>query len=414
MQRGGPLRQRDWRSCTCATWWAGARRAGGDEMLYRFEFPERPGRADELPHAHGLGLEHLALPLPQPRRRRGPRARGPAGARSASAAPSAASCASWATTTPTRRAIPPTGSSCDELPSRPLGGAAGRPPAGGRGAAAPSLAVAPRTPRRCSCWAWRCARQGRLDEGCACARPGARPAPDHAAALINRAQARIALGPARARRAPTSSARCGCKPDLDARVELRSAGALTALGDAAGAERAYRARDRAARCRSRRRTTTSACCSRTRAHRRGDRVLPQGDRARPALRRRAQQPRQRAAPGRARATRRSAHYEEALRIDPQLADAHANYGTALQELGRVRATRCAASSAPRRCKPASARRSRTTSASPISRATASPKPRPRTAARWRRSPTFHEALNNLGNALAEPGATTRRWPTTTR
>ena len=33
----------NWPSCTCATWWAGAACGGETEMLYRFEFPERPG-----------------------------------------------------------------------------------------------------------------------------------------------------------------------------------------------------------------------------------------------------------------------------------------------------------------------------------------------------------------------------------
>ena len=41
-----------WPSCTCATWSAGTRRRPTNEILYRFEFPERPGRADALPRQH--------------------------------------------------------------------------------------------------------------------------------------------------------------------------------------------------------------------------------------------------------------------------------------------------------------------------------------------------------------------------
>ena len=41
-----------WRSCTCATWSAATRRRAEHEILYRFEFPERPGRADALPRQH--------------------------------------------------------------------------------------------------------------------------------------------------------------------------------------------------------------------------------------------------------------------------------------------------------------------------------------------------------------------------
>ena len=40
-----------------------------DERLYRFVFPERPGRADALPLEHAPELEHQPVPLPQPGRR---------------------------------------------------------------------------------------------------------------------------------------------------------------------------------------------------------------------------------------------------------------------------------------------------------------------------------------------------------
>ena len=39
----GPVATTRWPSCTSATWWADARREVSDEMVYRFEFPERPG-----------------------------------------------------------------------------------------------------------------------------------------------------------------------------------------------------------------------------------------------------------------------------------------------------------------------------------------------------------------------------------
>ena len=46
-----------------------------NEVLYRFEFPERPGRPDAVPRRDEPGLEHQPLPLPQPRRRLRPRPR---------------------------------------------------------------------------------------------------------------------------------------------------------------------------------------------------------------------------------------------------------------------------------------------------------------------------------------------------
>ena len=44
-------------------------RGSSDERLYRFEFPERPGRADALPVVDEPELEHLPVPLPRRRRR---------------------------------------------------------------------------------------------------------------------------------------------------------------------------------------------------------------------------------------------------------------------------------------------------------------------------------------------------------
>ncbi len=54
--------------------------AAKNELVYRFEFPERPGRADAVPRQHEPRLEHQPLPLPQPRRRLRARARGHPGA----------------------------------------------------------------------------------------------------------------------------------------------------------------------------------------------------------------------------------------------------------------------------------------------------------------------------------------------
>lgn len=39
-----------------------------NELLYRFEFPERPGRPDALSFINGAELEHQPFPLPEPRR----------------------------------------------------------------------------------------------------------------------------------------------------------------------------------------------------------------------------------------------------------------------------------------------------------------------------------------------------------
>ena len=87
-----------WRSCTCATWSAATRRRATNEILYRFEFPERPGRADALPRQHERRLEHQPVPLPQPRRRLRPRAGGHAGAARRTRPNSAAFSTAWATT----------------------------------------------------------------------------------------------------------------------------------------------------------------------------------------------------------------------------------------------------------------------------------------------------------------------------
>ena len=51
-----------------------------DEMLYRFEFPERPGALMNFLDSMSQRLEHQPVPLPQPRRRLRPRAGRHAGA----------------------------------------------------------------------------------------------------------------------------------------------------------------------------------------------------------------------------------------------------------------------------------------------------------------------------------------------
>ena len=48
--------------------------AAEHEILYRFEFPERPGALMRFLDSMSAGLEHQPLPLPQPRRRLRPRA----------------------------------------------------------------------------------------------------------------------------------------------------------------------------------------------------------------------------------------------------------------------------------------------------------------------------------------------------
>ena len=53
----------------------GGRARAEDEVLYRFEFPERPGALMRFLDSLGEDLEHQPLPLPQPRRRLRPRAR---------------------------------------------------------------------------------------------------------------------------------------------------------------------------------------------------------------------------------------------------------------------------------------------------------------------------------------------------
>jgi hypothetical protein len=52
----------------------------GDELLYRFEFPERPGALMRFLSSMSPELEHQPVPLPQPGRRRRPHPDRPAGA----------------------------------------------------------------------------------------------------------------------------------------------------------------------------------------------------------------------------------------------------------------------------------------------------------------------------------------------
>src|SRR6185437_11304449 len=78
--RGGPLGQRDGEAArTPHGGRPGALGRARDALSLRVSGAAR--RAHEFPAAHGHGLEHLALPLPQPGRRRGTRAGRVAGAR---------------------------------------------------------------------------------------------------------------------------------------------------------------------------------------------------------------------------------------------------------------------------------------------------------------------------------------------
>jgi threonine dehydratase len=55
-------------------------RAGARRAAVPLRIPGTPGRADALPGQHGAELEYLAVPLPEPGRRRGPHPGRPAGA----------------------------------------------------------------------------------------------------------------------------------------------------------------------------------------------------------------------------------------------------------------------------------------------------------------------------------------------
>ena len=68
-----PVRQRDGEAARPPP---GRRPRAGrrDEILYRFEFPERPGALMRFLDSMSARLEHQPLPLPQPRRRLRPRA----------------------------------------------------------------------------------------------------------------------------------------------------------------------------------------------------------------------------------------------------------------------------------------------------------------------------------------------------
>ena len=122
----------------------GGRASARDERLYRFEFPERPGRAHGVPREARRALEHQPLPLPQPRRRLRPRAGGVRGAgrraRRAAGPSSTASAiprSARAATRPTRSSWPATAP--ESRPARSAGrfGVPGRP----RGEPAPAPSV---------------------------------------------------------------------------------------------------------------------------------------------------------------------------------------------------------------------------------------------------------------------------------
>jgi threonine dehydratase len=64
-----------WRSCTCAIWSAGVRRSRSGTSV-QLRVPGIAGRAAQVPAHAGHPLEHLSVPLPQPRHRLWPRAGG--------------------------------------------------------------------------------------------------------------------------------------------------------------------------------------------------------------------------------------------------------------------------------------------------------------------------------------------------
>ena len=63
------VRQRDGQAARAPPGRRPRARRPNDEILYRFEFPERPGALMQLPRQHEPRLEHQPVPLPQPRRR---------------------------------------------------------------------------------------------------------------------------------------------------------------------------------------------------------------------------------------------------------------------------------------------------------------------------------------------------------
>ena len=87
-----PLRQRDGEAPRAPPGRRPAPRR--NEVLYRFEFPERPGALMRFLDSIGVRLEHQPVPLPQPRRRLRPRARRAFRCRPRGEGASAASCAS--------------------------------------------------------------------------------------------------------------------------------------------------------------------------------------------------------------------------------------------------------------------------------------------------------------------------------
>ena len=100
-----------------------------NELLYRFEFPERPGALLDVPAGHRRSLEHQPVPLPQSRLGLRPRARRRAGAGSGSRPSSRSISRSSATRTSTRPRTPRIGCFCK--PSERAGSRT-RGPTGGR------------------------------------------------------------------------------------------------------------------------------------------------------------------------------------------------------------------------------------------------------------------------------------------
>ena len=85
-----------------------------DERLFRFVFPERPGRADALPVVDAPGLEHQPVPLPQPGRGLRPHPGRHPGAAGRRARPSSPSWKPWPTPMWRSRPTRCTGCSCAE------------------------------------------------------------------------------------------------------------------------------------------------------------------------------------------------------------------------------------------------------------------------------------------------------------
>ena len=121
--------------------------AAKNEILYRFEFPERPGALMTFLEQHEPRLEHQPVPLSQPRRRLRPRARRDAGAAAGQASVPRVSGPPWLRLHRGNRTIPRTGCFWVASPA----GCAGAPGNGCRAAPArrsPGATFCPGADRR--------------------------------------------------------------------------------------------------------------------------------------------------------------------------------------------------------------------------------------------------------------------------